>query len=146
MRARQAITLLALAAACGRPDGARSAGPPSVRYDAHVSAGGLVPPAGTLANPFAGDARSVEQGAGLFVAMNCDGCHGGGGTGFVGPSLVDGRWRYGGADGELFQSVFYGRPRGMPAYGGILPPDVVWKIVTYLQAQPVRADVATQAW
>ena len=61
MRAQQAITVLALAAACGRPDGARSAGPPSVRYDAHVSAGGLVPPAGTMANPFAGDARSVSS-------------------------------------------------------------------------------------
>ena len=33
----------------------------------------------------------------LFGAMNCDGCHGGGGVGWVqGPSLADGRWRYGG--------------------------------------------------
>src|SRR3989449_8312097 len=36
---------------------------------------------------------------------NCDGCHGGGAVGWVGPSLVDGRWRYGGADGAVFHSI-----------------------------------------
>ena len=78
--------------------------------------------------------------------MNCDGCHGGGGTGWVGPSLVDGRWRYGGTDGALYQSIYYGRPKGMPAYGGILSPGAIWKIVTYIQAQPVPDVVPTQAW
>jgi cytochrome c oxidase cbb3-type subunit 3 len=78
--------------------------------------------------------------------MNCDGCHGGGAVGWVGPSLVDGRWRYGGTDGAVFQSIYYGRPRGMPAYGGILSPSAIWKIVTYLRAQPVPVDVPTESW
>jgi cytochrome c oxidase cbb3-type subunit 3 len=78
--------------------------------------------------------------------MNCDGCHGGGAVGWVGPSLVDGRWRYGGTDGAVFQSIYYGRPRGMPAYGGILSASAIWKIVTYLRAQPVPADVPTESW
>ena len=26
--------------------------------------------------------------------MNCDGCHGGAGAGWVGPRLSDGRWRF----------------------------------------------------
>ena len=74
----------------------------------------------TLANPLDGDPNAAQQGKMLFAAMNCDGCHGGGAVGFVGPSLIDGRWRYGGGDGELFHSIYYGRAHGMPAYGGIL--------------------------
>ena len=120
--------------------------PPAIRYDAHVSAGGAVPPAGSMTNPFRGDRQSATEGERIFAAMNCDGCHGGGATGWVGPSLVDGRWRYGGADGAVFQSIFYGRPRGMPAYGGVLSPGAIWKVVTYLQAQPVPKDVPTERW
>jgi cytochrome c len=75
--------------------------------------------------------------------MNCDGCHGGGATGWEGPSLVDGRWRYGGSDEEVFQSIFYGRPKGMPAYGGVLGSDGVWMIVSYLKSQAQPAVVPT---
>jgi mono/diheme cytochrome c family protein len=78
--------------------------------------------------------------------MNCDGCHGGGALGWVGPSLVDGRWRYGGTDAALYQSIFYGRPRGMPGYGGIMSPSAIWKVVAYIRAQPVPADVPTERW
>ena len=116
-----------------------------MRYANHVSAGGTLPAAGELKNPFS-DSASVTQGGQLFVAMNCDGCHGGGATGWVGPSLVDGRWRYGGEDGAVFQSIYYGRPRGMPAYGGILSTGVIWKIVAYIRAQPVPKEVPTQSW
>ena len=140
----RAVAALVVAAACGRSGGGSSP-PPSVRYANHVSAGGVLPQAGTLENPFA-DSGSVKQGGQLFVAMNCDGCHGGGGTGWVGPSLVDGRWRYGGEDGAVFQSIYYGRPRGMPAYGGILSNGVIWKIVAYIRAQPVPKVVPTQSW
>src|SRR5207247_4220167 len=72
--------------------------------------------------------------------------HGGGGAGWVGPSLADGRWRYGGTDGALFQSIFDGRPHGMPAFGGILSPDAIWKLVTYVQSLEPPADVPTERW
>jgi cytochrome c oxidase cbb3-type subunit 3 len=142
------LAAAALAWGCRQNDAAGSlaAVPPAIRYEQHVAAGGALPPAGTMTNPFAGDAHSAAEGGQTFVAMNCDGCHGGGATGWVGPSLVDGRWRYGGTDGAVYQSVFYGRPRGMPAYGGILSPAAIWKIVTYLRAQPVPGDVPTEAW
>jgi len=120
--------------------------PPSVRYDDHVFAGGSPPPAGSLHNPVQGDATAAEQGGKLFTAFNCDGCHAVGAVGGQGPSLVDGRWRYGGADGEVFHSIFYGRPRGMPAYGGILSTEAVWQLVTYLRAQPVPKTVPTQSF
>jgi cytochrome c oxidase cbb3-type subunit 3 len=119
---------------------------PAIIYQQHVNAGGVAPPGATLTNPLANDSGAAKSGESLFGAMNCDGCHGGGALGWVGPSLVDGRWRYGGSDGAVFQSIFYGRPRGMPAYGGILPPDAVWRLVSYLRAQPIPKDVPTQSW
>ncbi|MGI8548184.1 MAG: c-type cytochrome [Gemmatimonadaceae bacterium] len=120
--------------------------PPAVRHDEHIFAGGIAPPGDTLHNPFAGDAKAAAAGAQLFTSMNCDGCHGGGATGWVGPSLSDGRWRYGGADGEIFQSIYYGRPHGMPAFGGALPQEFIWRIVTYLNTLPVPKDVPTESW
>ena len=78
--------------------------------------------------------------------MNCDGCHGGGAIGWVGPSLVDGRWRYGGSDEEIFTSIFYGRPKGMPAYGGVIGTDGVWMLVAYIKSQAVPAVVPTTSW
>ena len=120
--------------------------PPSVSYDQIPTAGKLAPPAGTLTNPFSADPGAAQQGQMLFAAMNCDGCHGGGAVGFVGPSLVDGRWRYGGDDGALFHSIFYGRPHGMPAYGGLLNDATVWQLISYVRSQPVPGVVPTVAW
>ncbi|MDX1406230.1 MAG: c-type cytochrome [Woeseiaceae bacterium] len=150
MRPVLAATLLALAACSGpaEPDADQSAQPtpPSVRYDQYGAAGELAPPAQDLVNPVDGDADAARQGEALFATMNCDGCHGGGGLGVVGPSLVDGRWRYGGDDGALFHSIFYGRPRGMPAYGGILADDTIWQLITYVRSQPLPDVVPTVAW
>ena len=64
----------------------------------------------------------------------------------MGPSLVDGRWRYGGSDEEIFTSIFYGRPKGMPAYGGVMGTDAVWTVVAYLKAQAVPPVVPTTSW
>lgn len=122
------------------------AAPPAVRHDEHVPAGGVQPPGTTLTNPYAGDAKSAKQGEALFSSMNCDGCHGGGATGWVGPSLADGRWRYGGGDAEIFQSIYYGRPHGMPAFGGIANTEATWKLVTYVQSLQPPEDVPTEAW
>jgi cytochrome c oxidase cbb3-type subunit 3 len=126
---------------------AQRAAPPSVSYDQHVDAGGAAPPAETLENPLKGDEKAAEDGGKLFSAFNCDGCHGGGAVGAEGPSLVDGRWRYGGADGEIYHSIFYGRPRGMPAWGGTLPPDAIWRLVSYLKSQQAARDtLSTTRW
>ncbi|MFI5312284.1 MAG: c-type cytochrome [Gemmatimonadales bacterium] len=143
--------VLALAACSGgapgsSPGSAPDRGPPSVRYERHVSAGGIAPPGAELDNPFRGDARSAAEGALLFKSMNCDGCHSAGAEGAVGPSLISGRWRYGGADGEVFQSVYYGRPDGMPAFGGIVTPPLAWKIVTWLKSLPPPKDIPTESW
>jgi cytochrome c oxidase cbb3-type subunit III len=139
--------VVAVLGACARPDTAGA--PPAVRHDEHVFAGGATPaaPAVPWRNPYTGDKQAAEQGGRIFTAMNCDGCHGGGGSGWVGPSLADGRWRFGGADAEIYESIYYGRPRGMPAYGGLLlSPSATWKLVTYLQTLPPPEDVPTERW
>jgi cytochrome c oxidase cbb3-type subunit 3 len=144
--------LLALAACGGSGESDSEADsearnvPAAVRYDQHPSAGDLAPPAEELVNPLIDVPSAAGQGGALFAAMNCDGCHGAGAVGFTAPSLVDGRWRYGGDDGALFHSIFYGRARGMPAYGGMLSDATVWQLVTFLRSQPVPAVVPTVAW
>jgi len=117
--------------------------PPKARHGHHVFAGGVPPPEQPVENPFQGDAQSIESGATLFNTMNCDGCHGSGATGAVGPSLMDGRWRYGGSNAEIFESIYAGRPNGMPAYGGVLPKEALWLLVTYLRSLTPPVDPAT---
>lgn len=137
--------LVMVVVACGGSDSGAFTSPSSDAGD-RVFAGGVAPPTEILENPFDSDTDAVVVGEGLFAAMNCGECHGGGGVGFVGPSLVDGRWRYGGDDGELYQSIYAGRSRGMPAYGGILADGAIWSIVTYLRAQPIPEGVPTESW
>src|SRR3569623_872181 len=103
------------------------------RHDDRVFAGGLMPPAERVVNPEAENAKAAEEGATLFTSMNCDGCHGGGAVGAVGPSLTDGRWRYGGADADIFRSIAEGRPKGMPSFGGALQPAMIWRLVAYIK-------------
>lgn len=120
--------------------------PPGIRYEAHISAGGQLPPGSGLNNPVLQDPAATKNGETLFSAMNCDGCHGGGGTGWVGPSLADGRWRYGGADEEIFSSIYFGRAKGMPAFGGTISPTAIWSIVKYIKSLPPPPTVPTESW
>jgi cytochrome c oxidase cbb3-type subunit III len=136
-------------ASCGQqpaPAPTSDASPPAVRYEANIVAGTVLPPGAQPTNPHHGDAEVAKKGALLFAAMNCDGCHGGDASGWVGPSLSDQRWRYGGADSEVFSSIFYGRPKGMPAFGGAVGVDGVWALVTFLRSLPLPSDVSTESW
>jgi cytochrome c551/c552 len=140
-----AATMVAVPA-CKSGETAKGEGnTPGVKAEDRVSAGGVLPAANALSAPRPAT-LNPDAGASLFSAMNCDGCHGGGAVGWVGPSLVDGRWRYGGADDEIFTSIFYGRPKGMPAYGGVIGTDGVWNLVAYIKAQAVPTVVPTTSW
>jgi cytochrome c oxidase cbb3-type subunit 3 len=111
-----------------------------------IFAGGIAPPAERVSNTAAQDAKAADAGAALFTSMNCDGCHGGGAVGAVGPSLTDGRWRYGGADADIYRSIAEGRPKGMPAFGGVLQPAMIWRLVAYIKSLPPPKDVSTESW
>lgn len=149
-RVALAAVVLGFATACRGSNG--GAAPPrtdsalAITYPSHLAAGGVAPHGAMPTNPYAGDTAAAAAGAALFTAMNCDGCHGGGATGWVGPSLADGRWRYGGTAGEIYSSIYYGRREGMPAFGGIMPAAGIWKVVTYLQSLKPPNDVPTESW
>ena len=90
---------------------------------------------GTLPrNPYADNAVALREGRKLFVQYNCAGCHGDHGGGGMGPSLRDRSWIYGNSDAHIFDSIAAGRAHGMPAWGTVLPEDLIWKLVAYIQS------------
>ena len=80
----------------------------------------------------------------MFVAYNCGDCHGAGGSGAMGPSLQDNRWRFGGSDAEIYRSIADGRPEGMPAWGPMIPAAHIRQLVAYTQSLGVGKDVTTE--
>ena len=153
--------LLALALAAAACDGGRRSAPPPRTTTGRDSAaapgvawGGVTPhprniQAGAVikadsgGNPYAGQQDAVKIGESLFNRYNCDGCHGDGAAGSVGPSLADGRWRYGGTPREIYQSVYEGRPLGMPSYRAVAH-EPIWYLVAYVRSLQDSTDHATQ--
>ncbi len=97
-----------------------------------------------ISNPYGGNAQRVLEGSKLFVAYNCMDCHGGDGAGAMAPSLQDSRWHFGGSDAEVFQSIYEGRPDGMPSWGGRIGDDQIWRLVAYVQTLSTGHDVSTE--
>jgi cytochrome c551/c552 len=87
-----------------------------------------------LTNPFEGDRNAVATGARIFVAYNCIDCHGADGSGAMGPSFQDGRWRFGGSASAVFESIYQGRPEGMPSWGGRISEEQIWMLVAYVRS------------
>jgi cytochrome c oxidase cbb3-type subunit 3 len=88
----------------------------------------------SISNPFGNNPQAIEEGKQLYIKMNCAGCHAYNGKGNMGPDLTDAYWRYGGLPAEIYQSIQQGRPEGMPAWGAALPPEDIWKLVSYIQS------------
>ena len=110
----------------------------------HIRPGQTAPRGTTLKNPYAGNAAAIATGAKLFISYNCLDCHGAEGSGAMGPSLADGRWHFGGEDSELFESIYQGRPDGMPAWGSAIAPDQIWMLVSYVKSLNGGKDVTTE--
>lgn len=91
--------------------------------------------ASTIPNPYANDAAAVQAGQQLMTRMNCVSCHAYTLKGSMGPNLTDRYWRYGGAPAQIYESIYKGRPQGMPAWGRALTKDEIWKIVAYIQSK-----------
>ena len=147
------LASLVLAAGCEReqrrfePPGAAASAPDptratSVRPGATDAAEPGVTPASQAAN-YEENAYAVAQGKRLFRWYNCSGCHGQGG-GNMGPPLMDDKWIYGHEPADIFRTVVQGRPNGMPAFGGRIPEDQLWQIVSYVRSMSgqLRKDVA----
>lgn len=116
-----------------------------VAHKDHIQPGGVPPFKGLqLINPHEGDANAREVGAKLYLAYNCIDCHGADGSGAMGPSLADNRWHFGGTQGEVFESIYQGRPEGMPAWGSLISDDQIWMLVTYVRTLSRGKDVTTE--
>jgi cytochrome c oxidase cbb3-type subunit 3 len=86
-----------------------------------------------LASPYRRDVNAIRDGQRLYHWYNCSGCHANGGGG-MGPPLMDERWIYGSRPANLFDTIYEGRPGGMPAFGSKIPQDQIWKLVAYIEA------------
>ncbi|HJS85217.1 MAG TPA: c-type cytochrome [Acetobacteraceae bacterium] len=87
-----------------------------------------------ITNPVAGQPQAVAEGQQLFMQMNCASCHGYDAKGGMGPDLTGKYWRYGGTPAAIYNSIYEGRPQGMPAWGKALPPQAIWLVVAYIQS------------
>jgi cytochrome c oxidase cbb3-type subunit 3 len=132
-------------AACGR---SQPAGPPagSAVTDAPVS--GLIPAGGMppdqpdpRAAPYYDNADAVVTGMRLYQQMNCGGCHANGG-GAIGPALMDETWIYGGRLDQIYNTIYQGRPNGMPAWRGKLGDVQIWQIAAYVRSMSLPATLA----
>jgi len=97
----------------------------------------------TLTNPHEGDKNAIATGAKLFIDYNCIDCHGADGSGAMGPAFSDGRWHFGGTPGEVFESIYEGRPDGMPQWGGRITNDQIWMLTSYVRSLASH-DVSTE--
>ena len=94
-------------------------------------------------NPYEGDKGAISIGGQLFVGYNCLDCHGAEGSGAMGPSFQDGRWHFGGSPGEVFESIYQGRPDGMPAWGGRISNEQIWMLTAYVRSLASK-DLSTE--
>jgi cytochrome c oxidase cbb3-type subunit 3 len=79
------------------------------------------------------NAWQLAQGQTLYSSFNCVGCHAHGG-GDVGPALMDDKWIYGGEIDQIYLSIAQGRPNGMPAFAGLIPPEQMWQLAGYVRS------------
>jgi len=96
-----------------------------------------------IKNPYEGDKGAIATGGKLFVGYNCLDCHGADGSGAMGPSFQDGRWHFGGSAGDVFESIYQGRPDGMPAWGGRISNDQIWMLTAYVRSLSSK-DLSTE--
>ncbi|HVJ45855.1 MAG TPA: PQQ-dependent sugar dehydrogenase [Luteolibacter sp.] len=72
----------------------------------------------------------------------CASCHGAKFEGGVGGSLVDGQWKHGSSDAEIFKSIAKGNPQlGMSPWEGTLTNEQIRAMVVYLREQERKTAV-----
>jgi cytochrome c oxidase cbb3-type subunit 3 len=90
--------------------------------------GTVRPPEGALpepANPFRGQSQALEEGERIYRSR-CYGCHFRGGG--RGPNIFQTAL----TGVQFMDAVVNGRPNGMPAWGGVLSTDEIWKVHAFL--------------
>jgi cytochrome c oxidase cbb3-type subunit 3 len=125
-----AALLLAGTVAIAPPAAAQ---PPTVAVTTLFPGGGKAPPEDPRAKLYQGNPYYIAEGKRLFGWYNCNGCHFNGGGG-IGPPLITDAWRYGGRIDQIFDSIYEGRPNGMPRWGGKLSDVEIWEIAAFVNS------------
>ncbi|MFQ5759938.1 MAG: c-type cytochrome [Acidiferrobacterales bacterium] len=86
-------------------------------------------------NAYVGNAEAVADGEQLYV-RNCLFCHGPGGVGKIGPSLVDEQLLYPNnkLDNGLFEAIYGGTVNLMAGWKGRLSQDDILKVIAYVRS------------
>ncbi|HYZ85507.1 MAG TPA: c-type cytochrome [Bryobacteraceae bacterium] len=129
---------LALTAGCRRSSEqvSNSAQAATLEYGNRLSdliPGGSRVPVRQRQNPYEGNVVAIGEGQKLYNQYNCSGCHFKGGGG-IGPALMDDKWIYGSSPAHIYSTIVEGRPNGMPAFGGRIVDDQIWKITAYVRS------------
>jgi cytochrome c oxidase cbb3-type subunit III len=95
--------------------------------------GGSPPPEDPRAKQYESNAQVISEGRHLFDTYNCSGCHFHGGGG-MGPALMDDQWLYGDRLDQIYASIYQGRPRGMPAWSGVIPDGQIWELAAFVKS------------
>jgi cytochrome c oxidase cbb3-type subunit 3 len=81
----------------------------------------------------AADAKRVARGRELYQKHTCASCHGGEGTGGVGPNLRDPYWIYGSQMTQIYDIVANGRDgSGMAGYKNRATPDEIADMAAFI--------------
>jgi len=109
-------------------------------YQAEVAAADERFPEQAQANvQFAYSEDAASAGAEVW-ASNCFQCHGDQLQGGIGPSLVDDEWIHGGQARQILAVIQNGvLDKGMPAWSGILSPEQVNQVTSYVVAENAQA-------
>jgi len=94
---------------------------------------GNVPVDPQLKSPVGDDPQAIQRGMQYFTMFNCVGCHAPNGAGGMGPSLSGRPLIYGAEPAQIYLTIYQGRPRGMPAWGAMLPDNIIWDLVAYVR-------------
>ena len=97
------------------------------------------PEAARVKNPVAMSPESTAAGKRVYTRM-CGRCHGaegkGDGTAATAPvpDLSDGKWDYGGSDGEIFSVIHDGVSTDMDGYAARLSDTDIWNVVNFVRS------------
>jgi mono/diheme cytochrome c family protein len=86
----------------------------------------------------AGDPAAIQAGKERY-SERCAFCHGGAGRGAKGPCLTCDRFRHGGSNRSLYNTIAAGLPRTqMGAFGTTLSGEEILNIIAYLRSETQR--------
>lgn len=89
------------------------------------------------------DNSALTTGKALFDA-NCVVCHNPNGEGNIGPNLTDDHWIYGPDVKDLFKTIKYGTPNGMPEHASKLNPVQMQQVASFVLSLPATKGKAPE--